>query len=178
MKNWVRQHPYVALAAGYVVFFFIAGAVWLVFSPGDLADAAVGAFMNTLVYWLLAFFQIRNLRKTSARLKEHGQLKAYIRYPESRPGSLSGIWNQGIVTPAAGSIQFQPAVYDNLEASGRATTLTVEKVLPQRWKVTGKDRKYIGSFGMYAVTALTDHGKVEIAAGPESLDRLAEALSG
>jgi len=178
MKNWVRQHPYLALAAGYVVFFFIVGAMWLVVKPGDLADAAVRAFMNTLVYWLLALFQIRNLRKTNARLKEHGQLRAYIRYPESRPGSLSGIWNQGIVTPAAGSLQFQPAVYDSLEASGRAITLTVETVLPQRWKVRGKDRKYIGSFGVYAMTVLTGHGKVEIAAVPESLDRLAEALEG
>lgn len=178
MRNWVRQHPYLALVAGYVVIFFIAGAIRLAFVPGDLADAAVHTIMNTLVYWLLALFQIRNLRKTNARLKEHGQLRAYIRYPESRPGSLSRIWNQGIVTPAAGSLQFQPAVYDNLEASGRATTLIVERVQPERWKVTGKNRKYIGSFGMYAVTVLTDRGTVELAASPESLDRLAEALAG
>ena len=178
VKNWVQQHPYLALVAGYVVIFFIAGAIRLAFVPGDLADAAVHTIMNTLVYWLLALFQLRNLRKTNARLKDRGQLRAYIRYPEARPGSLSGIWNQGIVTPAAGSLQFQPAVYDNLEASGRATTLKVERVLPQRWKVTGRNRKYIGSFGMYAVTVLTDHGKVELAASPESLDRLAEALAG
>lgn len=176
MRTWARHHPYAALAVGYIVFFLISTAIWLAFHDGNLADAAAGAGMNTLVYWLLAIFHIRNLRRTAARLRARGQVRVFIRYPDSRPGSLSAIWNQGIATPAAGLLEFQPAVYDNLEASGRPTTLRIHEVQPERRKVTGKDRKYLTGFGIRALTLLTDHGTVEVAANPESLDRLAETV--
>jgi hypothetical protein len=120
MKKWVRRHPYLALAPGYLFFFVFTTAAWLVIGSRNLVDALFSAFMNTLVYWLFALFQIRNVRKTRQQLDEHGQFRAFIRYPDSLPGSLSGIWNQGIATPGAGSIRFQPAVYDNLQPSGRA----------------------------------------------------------
>ncbi|MGO4587139.1 hypothetical protein AB4Z38_25150 [Arthrobacter sp. 2RAF6] len=101
---------------------------------------------------------------------------AYIRYPDSPAGSLSSIWNQGIATPSAGSIYFQPAVYDTLEPSGRPTTIKVTDLLQDRRKDSGKDRRYIQFYGIQAMTLLTEDGKVEIAAPPESLDKLAEAL--
>lgn len=176
VKNWVRQHPYLALALGYVLFFVVTAAIFLVVDPDDPVDALFTAFFYTLVYWLLALFQIRNMRKTKQRLDEHGQFRVFIRYPDSLPGSLSGIWNQGIATPGAGSIRFQPAVYDNLEPSGRATDFTVQEVLPERRKVSGKERKYLPAYGFHAMTLLTNGGKVELAASPESLDRLAEVL--
>ena len=65
--------------------------------------------------------------------------------------------------PSTGSIQFQPAVYDTLEPSGRATTIKVHDLLPERRKLRGKDRKYIQVIGIQAMTQLTDVGKVEIA---------------
>ncbi|QOD04329.1 hypothetical protein [Pseudarthrobacter sp. BIM B-2242] len=81
MKNWVRQHPYLALALGYVLFFVVTAAVWLVVDLDDPVDALFTAFFYTLVYWLLALFQIRNMRKTKQRLDEHGQFRVFIRYP-------------------------------------------------------------------------------------------------
>jgi hypothetical protein len=57
-----------------------------------------------------ALLQIRNVRKTKQRLDEQGQLRAFIRFPDSLPGSLSGIWNQGVATPGAGTVRFQAAV--------------------------------------------------------------------
>jgi hypothetical protein len=75
-----------------------------------------------------------------------------------------------------GSIRFQPAVYDTLEPSGRPTTIKVLDLLPERRKVSGKDRKYIQVFGIQAMTLLTDDGKVEIAAAPESLDKLIKVV--
>jgi hypothetical protein len=173
VKTWVRRHPYLALALGYVLFFVLATAVWLVVGSHDLVDALFSAFVNTLVYWLLAVFHIRNVRKTKQRLDEHGQFRAFIRYPDSLPGSLSGIWNQGIATPGPGSIRFQPAVCDNLQPSGRPTDFRVQEVLPERRKVSGKERKYVPAYGFQAVTLTTDGGKMEFAASPESLDRLA-----
>jgi uncharacterized membrane protein YdfJ with MMPL/SSD domain len=176
VKNWVRRHPYLALALGYLLFFVVSAAIWLVVDPDDPVDALFTAFFYTLIYWLLALFQIRNMRKTKQRLDEHGQFRVFIRYPDSLPGSLSGIWNQGIATPGAESIRFQPAVYDNLEPSGRATDFEVQDVFPERRKVRGKERKYLPAYGFQAVTLLTDRGRVEFAASPESLDRLAEAV--
>ncbi|MCU1566307.1 MAG: hypothetical protein JWQ56_1244 [Pseudarthrobacter sp.] len=174
MKKWVRRHPYLALAFGYILTFVISTGVWLLFSARGLVDALVSAFFNTLVYWLLAIFQIRNLRKTEQRLDEQGQFRAYIRYPDALPGSLSGIWNQGIATPGNGTLRFQAAVYDSLEPSGRPTELKVHEILPERLKISGKDRKYLPVFGYEAVTLLTASGKVQLAASPEALDRLME----
>ncbi|KNC20469.1 hypothetical protein AC792_00500 [Arthrobacter sp. RIT-PI-e] len=166
-----------ALAFGSVIFYVFATGLWLVVSDRSLIDALVSGFMYTLLYWLLAMFQLRNVRKTKRRLDEQGQFKAFLRYPDSRPGSLSGIWNQGVATPDAGLIRFQPAVYDSLEPSGRATDFKVQTVLPDRRKIAREERKYLPAYGYLAVTLLTDGGKVEIAASPDSLDKLIEVVA-
>lgn len=176
MKKWVRQHPYLALAFGYVFAFVITTGALLMFSSRGLVDALVSAFFNTLVYWLLAILQIRQLRKTKQRLDEQGQFRAFIRYPDALPGSLSRIWNQGVATPSNGTLRFQAAVYDSLEPSGRPTEFKVHEILPQRLKISGKDRKYLPVYGYEAVTLLTESGKVQLAASPESLDKLTEAM--
>lgn len=178
MKNWVRRHPYMALAFGYVIFFAFATAVWLVVSQRSLVDALISGLMYTLIYWLFAMFQLRNVRRTKRRLDEHGQFKASIRYPESRAGSLSGVWNQGVATPDAGSIRFQPSVYDSLEPSGRPTDLKVQRVLPDRRRLIVKERKYLPAYGYLAVTLLTDGTKVELTASPDALDKLTGVVSG
>lgn len=175
MKEWVRHHPYLALALGYLLLFAFGAAAFFV-GRRDLTDALIKAFVWTLMYWLFAVFQLRRRRKTRVRLEDHGQIMVYVRYPDSRPGSLSSIWDQGIATPVTGSIHFQPAVYDTLEPSGRATTIKIKDLLPERRKVTGKDRKYIPVYGIQAMTLLTDEGEVEIAARPESLDKLSEVV--
>jgi hypothetical protein len=177
MKEWVRQHPYLALVLGYAIFFVFTTAVWFAIGPHDLGDALITAFIWTLAYWLLAVFELRRRSKTKVRLEEHGQIMAYIRYPDSPNGSLSSIWNQGIAAPSSGLIHFQPAVYDTLEPSGRATTIKVQYLLPERRKVSGKDRKYIQVYGIEAMTLLADTGKVEIAASPESLDKLSDVVA-
>lgn len=174
MKEWVRLHPYLALAVAYALLFVFITAAWMAVGRRGLGDSFTTGFVLTLSYWLLAIFGIRRSRKAKGRLEESGQMIVYIRYPDSRPGSLSSIWNQGIVTPSAGTIHFQPAVYDTLEPSGRATTIKVQDLLPERRTVSGKDRKYIQVYGIHAMTVLTDEGKVEIAAHPEALDRLSD----
>jgi hypothetical protein len=54
MKKWVRRHPYLALAFGYVLVFVLAVAAWRVFDASDPATVIFRTFMNTLVYWLFA----------------------------------------------------------------------------------------------------------------------------
>lgn len=65
----------------------------------------------------------------------------------------------------------------NLEPSGRPTDLKVREILPERRKVVGKERRYMPVYGFRAVTLLTEGGKVELAASPESLEQLFESMS-
>ncbi|MFF2604600.1 hypothetical protein [Arthrobacter koreensis] len=74
-------------------------------------------------------------------------------------------------------LRFQPAVYDNLEPSGRATDFVVQEVLPERRKVRRNERKYLWDVGYEVVTLLTDKGRVQVAASPETLDSLVELLA-
>lgn len=53
----------------------------------------------------------------------------------------------------------------------------MQEVLPERRKIGGKERRYMPVYGFQSVTLLTDEGKVEVAASPESLDRLAKAVT-
>ena len=102
MKQWVRRHPYLALAFGYVVFFVFTSAAWLVIGARDLVDALLSGFIYSSIYGLFSLFQLRNVRKTKQRLDQNGQFRAFIRYPDSRPGSLSGIWNRALQPPTPG----------------------------------------------------------------------------
>lgn len=52
----------------------------------------------------------------------------------------------GIATPRVGRIDFQLAVYDTLEPSGRPTTLHVVDLSTERRKISGKEKKYISGF--------------------------------
>jgi hypothetical protein len=57
------------------------------------------------------YVDIRRERKTAARLDSQGGTLVYVRYPDSRPGSLSGIWNMGVATfDEAAGMKFRPAV--------------------------------------------------------------------
>lgn len=174
VREWLREHPYLGLSAGAVIFFCFATTVWQVFGTGNLESSITVAAAWTTAYFLITIIQIRRRRKTHASLEEHGQFLAYVRYPDTPPGSLSSIWNQGIATPGAGSISFQPAMHDSLEPSGTAATITIENVLPARRKVNREDRKYISAFGLQVMTLMTDGGKLELAAHPGSLDKLSD----
>lgn len=176
MMGWVRKHPYVALSLGYVLMFAFGTGVWLV-AQRDLMNALITAFIWSLLYWLFSFFQLRRRRKAKARLESHGQIMIHLRYPDSRRGSLDSIWNQGIATPGPQLLTFQPAVYDTLEPSGKAVTFKIAEHHPEHRKLTREDRKYVPGFGCQAMTLMTDDGKVEIAAPPDTLNTLIDVLA-
>lgn len=81
----------------------------------------------------------------------------------------------GIATPRSGWIDFQPAVYDTLETSGRPTKIEVLEARPERRPISGGEWKYISGLGNQAMTVMTEAGRVEIAGSPDSLDKLADA---
>ena len=177
MKEWLRDHPHQALAVGCVLFFAFGTGIWIA-AGRDLKTALVTAFVWFLFYWFIALTQLRRRRKTTASLEGRGQTMVYLRYPDSRPGSLDSIWNQGIATPSStpSSIHFQPALYDTLEPAGRATTIAIEGFSPERRNVSRKDRKYIPDYGFQAMTFTTETGPLEIAAHAETLDKLTRTL--
>lgn len=173
LRTWGRKHPYLGAFTGLVVIATVSTAAWLALSGREPGSVILSGLSNVVVYWLITVVHLRATRKERKELAGKGQLRAFIRYPDSLPGSLSGIWNPGVVTPTEGTLRFQPAVYESLEAVGRATNFTVADV-SERWTITGKDRKYLpASAGYEAVTLATDKGRLELAASPESLDLLA-----
>ncbi|GLB68755.1 hypothetical protein AHIS1636_31970 [Arthrobacter mangrovi] len=174
MKQWVRLHPRWATALALLVEWLILAVVFLLFGR-PLLDASIESGMWTAASGIVWAFESRRSRRTAARLDEHGQVLAYVRYPDSRPGSLSGIWNMGIATPQVGWIDFQPAVYDTLEPSGRPMKIQVLEVRPERRAISGRERKYVSGLGNQAMTVVTETGRVEIAGDPDSLDKLADA---
>ncbi|MGO4584929.1 hypothetical protein AB4Z38_13715 [Arthrobacter sp. 2RAF6] len=177
MREWVRRHPKLAVALALVLAWVVVMAVLLAFGR-PLVEVIAESVFWAIIYGALSVFELRRIRRTKVRLEENGQVRAYLRYPNSRPGSLDGIWNMGIATPSAGLIHFQPAVYDTLEPSGRPTTIKVLQFLPDRRPISRKERKYVTGFGIQAMSLVTEEGDVEIAASPESPVKLLDTVEG
>jgi hypothetical protein len=128
MRKWIaarRKTVVLVVLAGVY-----AAGMALVLSSGHPLDETLNSaaiwFVFTLASW---YFDARRQRKTASKLEDLGGILVYLRYPESRPGSLSGIWNMGItIFDETAPMKFQPAVDDTLEPSGRPTTF------PGRWE--------------------------------------------
>ncbi|EMY35726.1 hypothetical protein D477_002723 [Arthrobacter crystallopoietes BAB-32] len=176
MRDWVRQHPKLAIALFVLAEGLLLTAVYVAFG-GPLLDAVFQAAVNAVMSGVILFFIVAGMRKTAARLEANGQILAYVRYPDARPGSLSSIWNMGIATPHAEWIESQPAVYESLVPSGRPTKICVLEVFPERRLIRGSERNYIAGLGNQAMTIRTEQGRVEIAASPKALDELVDAFT-
>lgn len=178
MGKWWREISPIQRAAvvGAVVFAFYFGGQVLI-TRESLDSALFGALVYSLLLAAGTYFGEKRLRRTKARLDEHGQSLMFLRYPNARPGSLSGIWEMGIATPAPGRIDFQPAVYDELIPSGRSKALTGLKATgsPPR-KTNHQNNKHGVPFGFMVITFDSDGGLVEIAAAPGTLQQLYEAI--
>ena len=175
MRKWAAEHS-VLLAA--IVLGLTGAAIFGVeLALGDrVDDAAFSAVFWVIMLGLSWFFTAKRLRNTADRLAERGQVLAYIRYPNSRPGSLSGIWNMGVATLAPGRLEFQPAVYDTLEPSGRPTSLLVLGAAPEVRRITRQERKYVSHPGFQVMTLATERGDVELAAGIGTIQRIRDLV--
>lgn len=176
MRPWVKKHPVVVCALSLVLI-FVGWLALLVAWGSPAEEAAVQALMGVGIGSLVAFFIAGSRRKTERKLEAHCQILAYIRYPNSPPGSLSGIWNQGVLTPSVGKLEFQPALYDSLVPSGTVTVFNVLHVSPKVRKLRGRDSRYLGVVGFQAISATTDQDVIDIAASPASLQKLIERLA-
>lgn len=175
LREWGAKHPGpLAVLAGVAGGVLIL-AIDLLFARG-LDQAIFDAVFYALFVGGSCYFTLKRLRKTSARLAEHGQAVMFLRYPNSLPGSLSGVWDMGVATPAPGRIEFQPAVYDTLVPRGRSKSLTGLRVLaPPRRRERNDSKQGIPSW--FQVMALQSDGEViEIAASPETLQKIQETL--
>ncbi|MEC5180136.1 hypothetical protein [Arthrobacter sp. CG_A4] len=141
-----------------------------------LVSAAVWAFYAAVLWYV----QARSERRTAAKLDAQDGVLVYLRYPDSRAGSLSGIWNMGVVTfDGTAGMNFQPAVYDTLEPTGRPTAFTaLVAVSAGPRKIDRKEQKYLTHPGFLAIRLTTDKGDIEVAARPESLRRILGAVTG
>lgn len=94
-------------------------------------------FVIAVVIW---HFQARRERNAAAKLGGQDGILVYVRYPDTRPGSLSGIWTMGVATfDGTAGMKFQPVVYDTLEPAVRPTTFrALAAVSPSPGRSTGK----------------------------------------
>lgn len=174
-RDWVGRHPILhAVLVGIAT-----GFLWLGFSL-TLGRNAGFAVANGIFYGLavaaLTLFAQRRFLKTDAKLDEQGKSLVFMRYPNARPGSLSTIWQMGIADPAAGRIDFQPAVYENLVPTGRAKALTGLVGISAPRYADRNDNKHGVPPGFQVVSADSDGGSIEIAARPRTLQRIREAV--
>ena len=178
MRKWIAAHrkvvALVVLAVAYA-----AGVVLFVSLGHELEETLFSAalwFIFTGVAWYL---DARRQRKTAAKLEDQGELLAYIRYPDSLPGSLSGIWNMGVATFDGRVMKFQPAVYDTLEPSGRPTTFRAMAAVSSEPRALDRaERRYVTQRGFQAIRFVTNKGDIELAAGPESLRKILDTSPG
>jgi hypothetical protein len=176
MRKWIAAHRRVVLSV-VIPAVWVAGIALLV-SWGRPLDQAVSSGVMWAVYAaVLWFFQGRRERKTADRLDSEGAMLVYVRYPDSRPGSLSGIWDMGVASFDGKGMKFQPAVYENLEPSGRPITfraLTPRNTEPR--KIERKEQKYLTRQGFQAIRLTTDKGDIEVAGRPDSLRKILGAI--
>jgi hypothetical protein len=144
MKKWLAAHRK-AIALVVLVVAYVTAVVIFVSLGHGLEEAISNAVMWAIYAAVLWYFDARRQRKTAAKLSDQGGILVYIRYPDSLPGSLSGIWNMGVATfTGAAGMKFQPAVYDSLEPSGRATTFAaLAPASSEPRKIDRKDHKYV-----------------------------------
>ena len=101
----------------------------------------------------------------------------FLRYPNALPGSLSGVWQMGVATPAPGRIDCQPAVYEDLVPSGRSRALTGLGATQSPPRKTGRhDNKQAVPYNFTVITFESDGGPIEIAASPDTLQKIQDAV--
>ncbi|MDF9750915.1 hypothetical protein M2428_002374 [Arthrobacter sp. ES3-54] len=179
MRKWIAAHrKLVVLLGGAVV--WVAGIALFVSWGHPLDKTLMNAALWAVFMAGSLTFQARRERKAATKLDAQGAILAYVRYPDSRPGSLSGIWNMGVATfDGPTTMKFQPAVYDTLEPSGRPTTfsaLATRSSEPRR--IDRKEQKYVTHQGFQAIGLTADKGDIEVAARPESLRRILDVVTG
>jgi hypothetical protein len=177
MRKWKAAHrKIVALVVLLVA--YAAGVVLFASLGHDLEETIFNAVMWVIYAAILWYVQARIERKTATKLAGQGGLLVYVRYPDARPGSLSGIWNMGVgMFTEAGGMKFQPAVYATLEPSGQPTTFTgLAAVSTEPRKIERKDLRYVTHQGCQAIRLSTDKGDIEVAAQPDSLRKILDVI--
>jgi hypothetical protein len=102
MREWGAKNPGLLAVLAGVAGGVLSLAIDLLFARG-LDQTIFDAVFYALFVGVSCYFTLKKRRKTTATLAEHGQAVIFLRYPNSLPGSLSGIWDMGVCHPSSGS---------------------------------------------------------------------------
>lgn len=178
MRKWIAAH-HKTLALVLLIAAWGAGIALFVSLGHPLGEVLFNAALWAVFVAASWSIDARRQRKTAAKLDSQGGMLVYVRYPDSRPGSLSGIWNMGVASFETAGLKFQPAVYDTVEPSGRATTFRILGAESSGTRKIGrKESRYVTHVGYQAIRLTTDKGAIEVAGGPESLRKILNAATG
>lgn len=176
MEKWAAKHPILLSVLAALVGGIVAVAVD-VFLGQRLDSAVLNSVFLMLFLGGSAYFGQKRVRKTKARLDEQGQSLMFLRYPDTLPGSLSGVWQMGVATPAPGRIDFQPVVYEDLVPTSRSRALTGLQSAPSPPRKSDRhDNKQAVPYGFEVISMDSDGGTNEIAASPDTLQKIQEAV--
>ncbi|WP_434620348.1 hypothetical protein [Arthrobacter sp. A5] len=175
MKKFIRQHPYLYVLFSLVLLWVVASLLLRLFGS-EWSEALSRPAGWMIVYVIFSATTIRQRQRRDAKLKAEGKTLAYIRYPNALLGSLSSTWNRGTAVLKPGKIEFQAAVYESLEPSGRPTTFTVMDAVTETKKLQLRQAKYITETGLQTMTLKTTTTDIEIAAYPKTIQEILQVV--
>lgn len=177
LRKWIAAHRNFVRAVVFAVICFSQIALYVSFG-NTLQQAILSSVLWSGIMAAIWYVGARRQRRMTARLDAEDAILVYVRYPDARPGSLSGIWEMGVATfVGAGTIKFQPAANDTLDPIGRPTTFSaVMARVAERRELSRKESRYVPTMGFRAIRLTTDKGDIEVAGRPESLRRILDAI--
>lgn len=119
LKAWLRKHYVVAMPVVAVVS-GSAFAIAITMALGEDFKSALGR--NTCISLAMSgmfYLFLRSDRKRKRSLEKQGFV-AYLRLPESRPGSLDDLWDEGTAKCEPGQIIFQEVALNRDIPLGKA----------------------------------------------------------
>jgi hypothetical protein len=82
----------------------------------------------------------------------------------------------GVATLSPGRVEFQPAVYDTLEPSGRPSVLEGLEAASVPRRLNRQDTKYVTPRMFMVMMYQTSGGTIEVAASPDTLQQIRETV--
>ncbi|NUT70979.1 hypothetical protein [Pseudarthrobacter sp. C4D7] len=176
MRKWGGMHPALRAALIGAVAFAVILAAGLM-AGGSAEDAIANSVFYGLMIGGAVFFMTKRFPTAAVKLDQHGTLVIFLRLADAPPGSLNGNWQMGIAGPGPQRIDFQPIVDDALTPGGRSRAFGGLAALdiPVR-KANRHDNHQDVPLDFLILALDSDHGTIEIAAGPDSLRRIRRAV--
>lgn len=173
MREWVWKHRMAAFPLAVVLMTFVSLLAHR--ASGNTWSYGIFSTLFYFVWWGgLYYLYARQTRKRKNVLATRG-IFVYLRYPDSRPGSLQDMWAGGTAICHPHQIVFQEVMSGSDVPLGRPITLDILGPAGPPQSVSGGKSRRIPP-GLRVLVLALPHGTVEIAAEPAALEELEQQV--